>query len=326
MIAYIMAHAAIFLKIIALPFGVVALIRIFQDYRKYNHKYLQIYGYLVSFTYLIVVLSLGLFYIFSNLFPRLYSQAAIVVETVYCFMTSIAFILIGGCYILLSRHLLQKPEPAKYNRILKTAGGLLSVIVMLYSVYSVAGADVWPISNLSVALILLVNWFNIGVIMFMLWDSRHLPDKGKQTAVQWFAGVILIPYVPGMVLFLLHVLGYVDTYISNVVMFFYQVALALLPVLYLKKFMELYHGAFETVAPGKDDRLERLFQKYALTKREREIIQLICEGKTNKQIEAHLYISILTVKEHITNIYKKTGVKNRVQLNNFFRDSSNQLF
>ncbi|MCP5047836.1 MAG: hypothetical protein GY940_11740, partial [bacterium] len=63
-----MAHIAIFLKILAIPFGVVALIQVFQAYGKYTHKSLRIDGYLVGFTLLIVVISLSLFYIFFNMF------------------------------------------------------------------------------------------------------------------------------------------------------------------------------------------------------------------------------------------------------------------
>ncbi len=55
---------------------------------------------------------------------------------------------------------------------------------------------------------------------------------------------------------------------------------------------------------------------YKLSKREWEIVQEICEGLTNKQISEKLFISLQTVKDHTHRIYKKTAVKNRVQLVN----------
>lgn len=55
---------------------------------------------------------------------------------------------------------------------------------------------------------------------------------------------------------------------------------------------------------------------YQLSRREWEIVEKICEGLTNGQISDNLFISIQTVKDHIYRIYKKTGVKNRVQLVN----------
>lgn len=48
-----------------------------------------------------------------------------------------------------------------------------------------------------------------------------------------------------------------------------------------------------------------------LSKQEQVIKDLILEGKSNKEIANQLYISISTVKSHITNLYKKLGVSSR---------------
>ena len=50
-----------------------------------------------------------------------------------------------------------------------------------------------------------------------------------------------------------------------------------------------------------------------LTKREYEVVQLICEGLENKEIANKLYISVETAKKHVCNIFKKLEVDNRVQ-------------
>ncbi len=64
--------------------------------------------------------------------------------------------------------------------------------------------------------------------------------------------------------------------------------------------------------------MDAIFSKYKISSREREIVDLICKGKTNKQIEKELFISLDTVKSHIYHIYKKIGVRSRIQLINFF--------
>ena len=51
-----------------------------------------------------------------------------------------------------------------------------------------------------------------------------------------------------------------------------------------------------------------------LTRREKEIVELIIKGRTNKEIAEQLYISHLTVREHCSNIFRKARVKNRTQL------------
>ena len=52
----------------------------------------------------------------------------------------------------------------------------------------------------------------------------------------------------------------------------------------------------------------------ALTKREREIIALIGEGLNNKEIAERLFISQATVRTHLTSIFAKLGVPDRLKL------------
>jgi DNA-binding NarL/FixJ family response regulator len=50
-----------------------------------------------------------------------------------------------------------------------------------------------------------------------------------------------------------------------------------------------------------------------ITKREKEILDLICKGHLNEEIADRLCISIHTVKNHISNLYDKLDVPNRLQ-------------
>lgn len=51
----------------------------------------------------------------------------------------------------------------------------------------------------------------------------------------------------------------------------------------------------------------------AWTPRELEVLALIAQGYTNDEIATDLVIALSTVKTHINNIYRKLGVRNRVQ-------------
>jgi len=53
---------------------------------------------------------------------------------------------------------------------------------------------------------------------------------------------------------------------------------------------------------------------YAITLREKEIIELLLEGLSNKEIGAKLFISPATVRNHLHNIFDKTGVASRIEL------------
>lgn len=60
--------------------------------------------------------------------------------------------------------------------------------------------------------------------------------------------------------------------------------------------------------------LDVMAEKYGLSKREKDVLKLIFEGKNNKEIQETLFISYHTVKNHIYNLYRRPGVKNRYEL------------
>lgn len=66
--------------------------------------------------------------------------------------------------------------------------------------------------------------------------------------------------------------------------------------------------------------MEHYFDKCHVSAREREIVQLLLKGKSNKEIEDVLFISMGTVKNHVYNIFQKLGVKNRGQLAALFKN------
>lgn len=49
-----------------------------------------------------------------------------------------------------------------------------------------------------------------------------------------------------------------------------------------------------------------------LSERERQVVKLVAEGKSNAEIAADLFISAGTVKTHLANAQRKTGARNRV--------------
>lgn len=62
-------------------------------------------------------------------------------------------------------------------------------------------------------------------------------------------------------------------------------------------------------------------QKYDITDKQSEIIELIIEGVTYKQIAEKLFISPKTVDNHVQNIYKKLNVNSKMQLSHFVRSN-----
>jgi LuxR family maltose regulon positive regulatory protein len=50
-----------------------------------------------------------------------------------------------------------------------------------------------------------------------------------------------------------------------------------------------------------------------LTPRELEVLCLICQGLSNREITERLTVTLNTVKKHTSNLYNKLGVRSRTQ-------------
>jgi DNA-binding CsgD family transcriptional regulator len=61
----------------------------------------------------------------------------------------------------------------------------------------------------------------------------------------------------------------------------------------------------EPAAPARQGRL---------SPRERELVTLVAQGRTDTQIAAQLYISVRTVRSHLDRIRDKTGCRRRADL------------
>ncbi|CAI3375727.1 response regulator transcription factor [Enterococcus cecorum] len=61
------------------------------------------------------------------------------------------------------------------------------------------------------------------------------------------------------------------------------------------------------------DYANQYFLYEELTKREREVLDLIAQGKSNQEIAEILFITLKTVKTHVSNILAKLGVEDRTQ-------------
>jgi two-component system, NarL family, response regulator LiaR len=60
-------------------------------------------------------------------------------------------------------------------------------------------------------------------------------------------------------------------------------------------------------------------EEYGITPRETEILGLLAEGLSYKEIAAQIFISVKTIRKHIYNIYEKLHVHSRLEaLNKFF--------
>lgn len=58
-----------------------------------------------------------------------------------------------------------------------------------------------------------------------------------------------------------------------------------------------------------------------MTKREKQVIELIADGHSNKEIAQNLHLSTYTIKSHVHNILEKLALSTRVQIAKYLHDS-----
>ncbi|MBE9064606.1 response regulator transcription factor [cf. Phormidesmis sp. LEGE 11477] len=73
------------------------------------------------------------------------------------------------------------------------------------------------------------------------------------------------------------------------------------------------HAGNKYIPPAVGAKLAERMSLLTLSEREREVAQLMAEGKPNQAISKHLHVSESTVKFHIGNIFTKLGVSDRTQ-------------
>ena len=76
----------------------------------------------------------------------------------------------------------------------------------------------------------------------------------------------------------------------------------------------LFSQIVEDAVNGVRGRSSKLMESVRMTKRERQVIELISDGMTNKEIAQKLNLSTYTVKSHVHNILEKMTLHTRVQI------------
>jgi DNA-binding CsgD family transcriptional regulator len=151
----------------------------------------------------------------------------------------------------------------------------------------------------------------LAVLGYLLCAARKLDDAKEKRSLR----AVVWTYLAGFLLFQMSVGGQVplrllpahDYFLALIQIGYHFPVLAALGF-YARRRAAARAGALcPSAAPGGP--LES-----GLSPREAEITGLVMRGFSNKEIEHELFISLETVKKHLSSIYRKLGVRNRLQL------------
>ena len=312
-----MAHVTIFFIVLASLFKVMVIFQLFQYYRKYGYRYLRIYAYIFLFGIFATLLILANNYIFTNMYVRNKSIPAVNIESIYRALSMCCKLFLILLFILLVRELLQKTTSSLFKTIYLVITGVIFVGIAAVMVYSMVKVTVIPVVWTTVVISFLYVFIILGIAIYLFFSAWKMEDQGKRKAVCIFALIYIVWRGVSLILAGFHLFFNMRSEIMLIFSSPYSVVMCTVILIYIDRFIQLYHGTLDTPLQN-GQRMEILFEKFHISKREQDVVRLICAGKTNKEIEADLYISLQTVKDHVSSIFKKTGVRNRVQLVNLF--------
>jgi DNA-binding CsgD family transcriptional regulator len=150
------------------------------------------------------------------------------------------------------------------------------------------------------------------VLLFMVWRSRSLKDRKRASGIRDFSLIYFFSLLVLDIISSRQLAAWIG-YPRSLLLYLLNFLVHLPPLFFMVGFVHSFYHEPEYL-PNESPVLLDFFYENAISEREKEIIILLLAGKSNREIEKELFISLGTVKNHIYNIYKKTNVNNRLQL------------
>ena len=285
-------------------FGVASVVIIFQAYFSRKHKFLLFYG--ISF-------SLGLLHLTLIELPNLLYFPFEPSVFLGKYIPLISTIPVLALYFFLLA-IDAVTDHGHVNRFrLHYTAAMFAVLIHLF-IRAILGTSVALATSISW---IQYNFFIVVQVVFCVIMIRRAAgfSKDKETAIRSFGIYYLANILISMALNYSWRYRVLDLQTFNNLYFSFAFLIDAAPLVFLRWFLKRYESSSPRY--GEDDKVSDEFVRhFAITPREREIIDLLCLGKTNKEIGDLLFISHQTVKDHVYKIFRKTGVKNRIGLAN----------
>ena len=165
----------------------------------------------------------------------------------------------------------------------------------------------------------LMPFFNVAIIasglgsaLFVFIRARARQEPDERRFVRTLSGYFIVFFfVFGMLFYGSRIFAADWNVLARGLIGF---AYLLPPLIWLRRRYLDTGNALLTRLAGAGPALDRWLETTNLSPRERQIAACILEGKSNKSIEQELFIGRRTVESHLYSIYRKMGVKNRLQL------------
>lgn len=161
--------------------------------------------------------------------------------------------------------------------------------------------------------------FLIIISFYLIWSNKII-DKDKKRIAKLFALFYIICNSISFLALLLIIKIEMPYNLFLLVQIIIPFLFILTPFLWIKLVFVKYAQTMSKLL-NSSVLIQSIYNDHKISEREKEIIQLILNGKGNNEIKELLFISYHTVKNHLSNIYRKLNVRNRHELVHFFLKS-----
>lgn len=291
-----MTHIESITKFFVVLTGFAALLGIYLFSNKLSNRIVKYYFYSYMSLFLYHVVDLIYRYI-SITFSE------IELNILLCFTTSLYFIICA--YVINVIKLTSEIIGIKRSKIVNLICN--TVIVLYATIYMIAiskGDVIAVTENVNRFLWsygMFIFFLTFIISFFLLWKKYNkLSDKVTQTMIKAFS-ILMLFYLPFTIF---------DNIIANIISW-YPLNTDLRTCHF---FFIIWNFISCSILSKAIYRLGNVYQKLNLTRREKEVFDLLINNEPISGIGNLLYISPRTVEKHISNIYIKIGVKSRVEL------------
>jgi len=308
-----MNHIIIFFLGLNLIVGTGVFLYAYQVYRKYCHKYLKALLYYILFFNIMIFVAFIHEYLLINLFNSDFSN---MLQNPVIIFLALLILVVFSTEFGITYSLNRIVTYIKGKEVSRWVNVLFILWVAVFGAASLFGmfitfqkSVIEPFYWIHAGWIFSMDVIIISMLISVLAFSYR--NNTNEYSIRSFAYIFLA--------------GYAGFIFSQLDFYFFHTGieknydpLILLLINFCPFFWLKFYFTKQNLSPSTMERMEgifnRLCRKYNISKREKEIIELILSGKSNREIEDALFISFNTVKNHIYNIYQKFGVQSRSQL------------
>jgi DNA-binding CsgD family transcriptional regulator len=308
-----LVHFSIVTLVLAFVAGAIAIALSATSYKQFRSAHIIPHIYLVGSVNAIILVNVSTLYFYQNLSTGSSVTAVSAVDNAYQILMPALQILAVCSLMQLSQMLLgsrsRRCRPARYLAL--AAGALTLQIVFAYLRLDIVDLPIIYLSYRFIeATALVAAYLILGMLVLKAGSARPV---ARRRAIRMYALMLGGALTLAILTVALSWLRWIPPDIYTVLLAVVVLVANLIPILYYQRLLLPRFEQLDRVTSA-DQASFSLGETFNISAREREVLDLVCKGHTNKEISDMLFISLQTVKDHVSRIYRKIGVKNRIQL------------